>query len=680
MKLPLVWLKDYVDTGALTPERLGEILTLSGTKVEELSGQGAEAVLELEITTNRPDCLSIRGLSREVAALNGRRAKFPAVAAFPAKKDGRIPIRVEDRKGCPLYTAQLLEGVTVRPAPPDAQKRLALAGTRAIHNVVDVTNYVLFEMGQPLHAFDFDKIQGGAIVVRRAAAGEKFTGLDDVEYTLDPKTLVIADASGPIAMAGVIGGKGTEVTAATKNILLESAYFDPLLVRQASRRHKVSTESSYRFERGVDASAVAAASQRAAGLILEWAGGKRTASNSVSARKPEPARRVTLRLGRLERLLGAPVASRRAASILTSLGFAVKPSGKAALAVTVPAGRRDVAQEADLIEEVLRIEGFDKIPVSIPTTRHTGRKFGNGKAVRLLELKKYLAASGLSEIMTYSLLPERALRDSGFSPEDAASGIHRVTNAGSAEQAYFRPSLLPGMLGALLFNVHRKAESLRFFEIGNRYRSGREETVLAVGLYGGFEENWQRRSRFGFYDLKGFAANLLGWLGAAAEWRDETGACPRYENRAGLYADGAKFGTVANVRPALLKKWDLPHDVFFAEIDLDRVFALADARPPVKARPVPKFPSVRRDVAFIVEEGVPVRELEQTMREAAKPHLSDVQLFDQFNGKGIPAGKRSLAFSLAYQKETATFTDEEIQALQAKVGEALKTRFRAEFR
>ncbi len=655
MKFPIRWLKKYIDCN-LSPEKLEEMLTMSGSKVETVEKKGADAVIEIEVTTNRPDCLSILGLAYEVSVLTGKKVSAPKsyFQKEPARKaSAGFSIQIESKKACPLYTARLIQNVAVKPAPQEAREFLELTGTRAISNVVDATNFVLFESGQPLHAFDFDKIKGGKVIVRYARKGEKFLGIDGIEYMLDEKTLVIADAERVIAIAGVIGGKLTEVTGSTKNILLESAYFDPALVRQAARKYKISTDSSYRFERGVDPVGVAAASRRATELILEWAGGQDVSGlaekRSLGAKKPKD---IVLRVSRVLKILGMAVSQKRILAILKALALKAKPSGKDKILVKYSSFRRDIVREEDLVEEILRIEGFEKIPSVIPPTRYGAASPESRKAARIPELKKFLSALGFSEIITYSLMSARLLKDSGFETEKT----HKVVNSASAGQEYFRPSLLPGLLETAVFNIHRKAPGLKLFEIGNCYRDQREETVLGILIYGSFENNWQRKCTASFYDLKGVTENISKFLGA----------------------QDSRLTHLENVAPAILKNFDIPHEVYYAEIVLDEV--LARTAPAGRVRPVAKFPVVRRDLAFIVDEKVPVAQLEEVMKTSAGPNLQEVALFDQYIGKNIAAGKRSLAFSLAYQKETSTFTDIEIQALQERVGQALKSQFAVEFR
>jgi phenylalanyl-tRNA synthetase beta chain len=675
MRLPVKWLKKYVETG-WNAQTLSEKLTLSGTKVEHVEDVDGEDVLVIEVTTNRPDCLSVLGLAKEVAVLAGQKVELPKM---PLAKKGvkglGVRIDIQDKKGCPKYTARLLRNVTIKSAPAEAQKFLEFMGSRPVNNDVDATNFVLFETGQPLHAFDYDRLKGGRIFVRRAKQGEKFLGIDGVEYTLDAETLVIADAESPVAIAGVIGGKNTEVTSATRNLLLESAYFDPVLVRHASKKYKISTDSSYRFERGVATEGVELGSSRASGLIAEWSGGKADAELFVEGTmKGETPKRIVLRLERMEALLGLHVASWRVIKILKDLGCEVGPGGKDKLSVTPPAARRDLTKEADLAEEILRIEGFDKVEPAIPVTKHTGGHAEETRVDRVSDVKRHLASAGFSEILTYSLLPSKALLASGLSPENST----KITNPVSAEQEFLRPSLLPGMLQTILFNVSRKAASLWLFEAGKIAPGGRESAALALALYGGYEENWRRKSVVSFFELKGAVENLFLTLKCGEPaWRPKAGD-GSFDTQTTILLNDRGVGFAGAVSAETLGRWDIPHEVFYAELDLD---ALLESDVPVRrVAPIPKFPVVRRDIAFVLDEKISVESLERVMKETGSPFLREVKLFDQFTGKNIPAGKRSLAFSLAYQKETGTFTDDEILALQDRVGQALKNSYHVEFR
>ncbi len=662
------------------PEKLAELFTLSGTAVDRVETKDGQAVLDIEVTTNRPDCLSVLGLARELSSLTGVKVRLPKISPEKNpkifKKTVAFKVEVRDKKACPFYTARLLKNVSFKPAPVWAQQWIGLAGVRPLGNVVDATNFVLFEMGQPLHAFDADQVWGGQLIVRWAKKEEKFLGIDGVEYTLDEKTFVIADVERVLAIAGVLGGKLTEITPGTKNVLLESAYFDPQAVRASAKRYKIFTESGFRFERGVDIQQVRLASARAKDLILEWAGGEEAQALSVGSVKVKKTN-IFLRLSRIERLLGIKISASKAIAILKNLGFRCKRSGKNKIAVSTRNARRDVAQEADLVEEILRLVGFEKIPSKISATNRSPELLLDSKASQILGLKKFSAAIGFNEIVTYSLLSKKSLQDSGY--DLSLGSVHRIVNTPSAGQEYFRPDLFSGMLGALSFNLHRKASSLKFFEIGNCCSLGTEETMLAMSLCGPLEENWLKKNDATFYDLKGAAENMMRCLGVTSiGWRPSEGNA-LFQDHSELWFGQKRIGGLGRVASEVLRRWDIPKDVFYFQCSLDAIRRQKTDKK-IHLRPIPKFPFVRRDIAIVVDEKIQVSSLEESMKKAASPYLSEVRLFDQFAGKNIPQGKRSLAFSLAYQNENGTFTDEEIRKLQDRVGEALKENYKAEFR
>lgn len=680
MKLPLCWLKEYIDP-ALGADVLAEKLSLSGTAVESVRTIEGEPVLDLEITSNRPDCLSLLGLARETAALTGRKVFEPQVPSrLQATGPQKIEVSIEDTRLCPIYTARVLTGLKVAASPARWAKYLRLCGSRDINNVVDATNFVLFETGHPLHAFDLDKLSGGRICVRRSRKGEKFTGIDGSVIELDDETLVIADAEKPVAIAGVMGGRETEVTASTRNVLLEAAAFDPVAVRRARRKYKLNTESSYRFERGVDVQGVERASLRATDLILEWAGGTPGAYAKRARLKNRSAKPIQLRIERVEQLLGLPIKPARVRAVLTRLGFGVRSGRLGSLQVTVPSYRRDVTQEHDLIEELLRIEGFERIPTILPPTTHVTAASDEAtlRAQAIEDLRKHLVALGFQEIQTYGLLSGKALATAGF--PDLSKAV-RVMNPLSIEQEYLRPDLACGMLQAVLFNVHRKSLSLKLFEIGHCYKEGREETLLALAMYGPLEENWRRKSSLSAYDLKGVVENLLGGYGQGTLQWQKAGRSELLASAAEVPGPrGVPSVRLGAVRPEILRAWDIPQDLFFAEVILYDYLQARLSRKPFKAKVPPKYPSVRRDIAFVVDERIEVGSLEAAMRAAGGSSLREVRLFDEYRGKNMPAGKRSLAFALSYQKDEGTFTDEEIQSLQTVIGTDLKGRFGVEFR
>lgn len=684
MRLPISWLKKYIDV-KLTPEKLAEVLTLSGTAVESVHQEGNEAVLDIEVTTNRPDCLSILGLARELSALTGKKVIAPkiltALKNIKQKSFSRLSepkIRVEDKMACPYYTARIIRNVTISSAPAEAQHFLTLMKSKPISNVVDATNFVLFEMGQPLHAFDYDKIAGGQVVIRRSKNGEKFIGIDGVEYTLDSKTLVIADSEKVIAIAGVMGGKLTEVTDSTKNLLIESAYFDLALVREASRKYKLTTESSYRFERGVCVENIALASQRACDLIGEWAKGETEGKllefNNFTKKKSS---KIKISLATIDAILGLKISKARIITILKSLGFSIKAGGKDAVEVTVPAWRKDITLEADIAEEILRIEGFDKVPSQLPPNFSPLDAPQDKRMKGILSLKQFLSHQGFHEIVTYSLLSQKIIANSGVAD---FSKVSKIKNFVSAEQEYLRPSLMSGALQSIVFNLHRKANALKLFEVGNVFLDGIEKTSLGVAVCGLTDEHWQSKNEASFFYLKGAAESILSFLKIKHYVWEESSGNQFYNNQSILKVDGKLIGSLGCIHGQILKSWDILKEVYYFEMDLDRAVAGVLSGLSLKVKSIPKYPSVRRDLAFVINENIPVADCALFMKECAKPFLQEVQLFDEYTGKNIPQGKRSLAFSLSYQKDTGTFMDEEISDLQSKICSALKAKYQVEFR
>jgi len=410
MKVPLNWLKEYVDLPPKSKD-LAELLTMSGTAVEGISRKGNSEVFEIEVTTNRPDCLSLRGIAREVSALTGKKIKKPPLRELKVSSKDRLPLRIdiEDKKGCPRYLGRVFTNASVSASPSWLSRHLESMGQKTINNVADITNFCLFELGQPLHAFDYDKLKGQRIIVRRARKGEKIIGINGTEYSLDERILVIADAERPVAIAGIMGGQNSEVGPSTKRVLLESAQFDPVLIRRAIRMLKLSSESSYRFERSVDPTKVEEASNRAGGLFSKIVGAK-AASPLIEAgswKAPKGAR-IRLRLPRVEETLGISVKPEKATKILSDLGFKVKKASRKELKVKTLVERSDIKQEVDLIEEIVRVYGYNRIPDTLPQTHYDRNVLIENydrEYRQIRRLKEFLAAQGMVEAVTFSSFP-----------------------------------------------------------------------------------------------------------------------------------------------------------------------------------------------------------------------------------------------------------------------------------
>ncbi len=672
-------------------------------------------VLEVEITPNRPDCLSVVGIARELAALTGARFRLPTIALKESGEAARTlaRVRIEAPDLCHRFTARVIDGVTVGPSPGWLRARLRAVGLRPISNVVDATNYVLWELGQPLHAYDHETVADGTIVVRRARAGERFTTLDGQERALDASMLLIADPRRAIGLAGVMGGANTEVTDRTTRILLESAWFAPASIRRTSRALGLRTDAAYRFERGADIEMLVTASARAAALIAELAGGA-IARGVVDAypRKRKP-QRVRLRMSRVKRVLGVAPPLAQARKILAGLGLPGKARG-AGLEVTVPSFRRDLAIEDDLVEEIIRVWGYHRIPSTLP-----------GGAIALVThpatlrqsqtVRRALVGAGLAEVITHSFSdPARAalLRR----PSDPAPV--ELLNPLAQDASWLRSNPLEGVLGAVATNVRRQQPDVRIFELCKTYartetteravaagktgvseparavaadKTGvsepartflrppsteaglpdpatKEPRWLAIALTGARgEPGWYApNERADVYDAKGLAEHALDALGARASTGD-AGALGGFEPdcHGTLVADGgAILGEFGEVAAALRENLGIPAPVFAAVLSLDAVGAVAPA--PTRYQALPRFPAVERDLAFVVGGGQAptAAQIESALREEAGPLLRRLVLFDVFP---FPDGRSSLAWRLLFQAEDRTLTDDEVNAIQERV-------------
>jgi phenylalanyl-tRNA synthetase beta chain len=679
MKLPVKWLKDYVDV-ALKGEKLAELFTMTGTMIEGVEHVEGSDVLHAEITTNRPDCLSVLGLASELAALTQKKVRKPRIPRIPYKVSSRLAldVKVQDARACSAYTYRVLDGVRIAPAPAVIAKPLEWMGNKGVNNVVDITNYVMFESGQPLHAFDYDKIEGNQIVVRRARRGEKMTGINGVEYALDERILVIADAKKPIAIAGVMGGKATEITPSTQRVVLESARFDPVLVRRAARFLKIATDSSYRFERAIEPGWVAWASDRAASLMVQHA--KAFAASPFQAfgvLKPKVHPSVKVFKKTLDRVMGRDYSMLEAARILGSLGLKVRKVSPRYVKVAYAPHRTDIRQECDLVEEIVRVDGFDKIPTTLPATRYTSAERRESPYHEVRALKSHLVSQGLWETVTFSMVSQEDLNRLRYPKNEA---VLKISNPLSQEQEVLRPTAIVGLLGAIRHNLNRKEKDLAFFEVSHRFYQAREEDVLTIAVTGDAARGWSGRQAADFFFLKGIVENLFKAADRRMpEWKTASVWPDMLTGTLTLDAPTEfQMGFAGAVSEDVLKAWDIAQPVYVAEIILEDLLKL----PRVSRRftELPKFPSVRRDIAVLIARSVPVAEIQKTVQTAAGERLTRVELFDLYEGKNIPKDKRSLAFSLQYQKPDGTFTDDEIAGLQAAVVESLKNTYGAELR
>lgn len=711
MKISYNWLKEFVDID-ISPVQIKEILTSSGFKVENLSKIDSlnDTVFEIEITSNRPDLLSMIGVAREVAALMKKDLKLPQRTEDDLAPDtvlspggegshtkGRVKVDIASNK-CKRYTARVLYDVKVSSSPKWLIDRLTPLGLRTVNNVVDITNYCMMEYGQPLHGFDYDKIRGKKIIVRLAQKGEKLVTIDGVERALDEETLIICDTEGPVAIAGIIGGKDTEVTDATKNVLLESAYFDPVSIRRTTRRLGIASESSYRFERGVDLIGVGLASSRAASLMKRITGGKPAKDIVDKGKKDAILKSIYLEIDRVNSLLGTRIKENEIIRILKALSFDVSKEKRRYL-VTVPHYRQDIKSDVDLIEEVARLYGYDKIPKTLP--KGELRPQDMDSSIKLFfAARTNLSALGLHEVLNYSLISYNLLQKTGYNSTD---GIIRIENPLSNEQEIMRPTLLPGIISAVSYNIKRNALNVKIYELGRVYRLEQENNFaeqrnLAIAITGERYNNWQIKSRaqVDFFDLKGLTGLFLERMNIpyydfiSYEDKDSGGLFREYEglfnktDSSVVVVRDKSLGIIGKVRDEVLARFDILREVYAGELKIDALAHLSEAclacETGKRYREIPKYPHIRRDMALIIDKGIQAQDVERCIRKSGGDLINNVRLFDQYTGEQVPPGHRSLAFSIEYLVRDRTLTDNEVKEIHTRVLKAIEERFKATFR
>jgi phenylalanyl-tRNA synthetase beta chain len=646
---------------------------------EYLGRSGGDVVYDLEVTPNRPDLNSVIGIVREIAAVTGNKLKIPEVGSQKSevRTESLVSVKIEDAELCPRYTARVIKGVKIGPSPDWLRSTLEKVGIHSISNVVDVTNYVMLESGQPLHAFDYHLIAKSAggkptIVVRRAAAGEKFKTLDNQERTLTSEMLLIADEQKGITLAGVMGGQNTEINNSTTDVLIESAYFSPVNIRRTSKQLGLRSESSYRFERGADVGICDWASQRAAKLILETAGGE--LADGVADVYPNLAepKQITLHFSKSKDLLGIGISHAEQIGFLTKLGLSIAKQEPGECTFTIPTWRVDLKREVDLIEEIGRLYGVEKVPAAPP--RNTiGTNAFDSIYDQIAEARRILTGLGLNEAQGQTLISSAE-----FGVRNAESVM--LSNPLSSDMDVLRPSLLPGLIHSLRHNVSRKNYDVALFETGRVFNSqngaANEERRVAIALTGQCAQRfWSgagRDAKFDVFDLKGLVEEFLehfGLHGIAFVRRAES--TPLFLESATVALGGKlTLGEMGQLTPALAKKYDLRDAVFLAELNLDQL--LARRNPAKSFKPLPQFPSIRRDVAMLVPEATTHEAVLQTVRKAKPANLETVELFDVFRGKNVPEGQKSMAYAFIYRSPEKTLTDAEVNAAHAKIVEAFK--------
>ena len=692
MKIVYNWLKEFVDATAPAAE-LRSRLSLAGVAVDSVEESAAGPVFDAEITANRPDCLGHFGMAREVAAIY----RLSVKALQPKLKEAAIQVsdatrvEIEAPELCGRYTARVLRGVKIQPSPDWLRQRLQAIGQNPINNVVDVTNYVMFELGQPMHAFDLDKLSERRIVVRRARPGEKIRTLDGVERALTKDMCVIADASRALAIAGVMGGSESEIGFSSRNILLESAWFDPVTVRRTSKTLGLRTEASYRFERGADPELAELASRRAAELIQQLGGGEVLSGvvDVYPGRTPAPS--IELSRKELLRVMGADVPDRDIEEILKALGFqpsrtdAHRGTPGSLLAVwqcKQPSWRRDAGRGIDLIEEVARHYGYDKFPPRLPPAKQPAHRLLHAEAED--RLRERLVALGYQEIVAIPLVDVR--RDEIFRAEGVTPAV--ISNPLAEDASVMRSTGVVSMLGALEWNLNHGQRNLRLFEIGKTYelRGGEpvETAVLTLGATGLAREKTihETAREFAFADLKGDLDDL-GSLAGGLRWHSGGPVWLAGGSSARISAgNDAVFGVAGQLGRRIADQLKLRQDIFVTELRLEPLVAGVErARATQKFSPIPRFPAVERDFSLLLSDGVKFAQVVDVIRALSIAELRTIEVADLFRGGKMPAGKFSLMIRVTFQSGETTLTDARISdfssrivaALEAKLGASLRT-------
>jgi phenylalanyl-tRNA synthetase beta chain len=664
-------------------------LALSGLAIDSIEESAAGPVLDAEVTANRPDCLGHYGVAREVAAIYRLPVKPPEIKLNESaeKAAGATRVDIEAPDLCGRYTARVLRGVKIQPSPDWLRRRLEAIGQNSINNVVDVTNYVMFELGQPLHAFDLDKLAERRIVVRRARPGEKIRTLDGVERALATDMCVIADASRAVAIAGVMGGADSEIGFSSRNILLESAWFDPISVRRTSKALGLRTEASYRFERGADPEMPETASRRAAQLINELAGGEVLSGVvDVYSRRESPVE-ITLARRELIRVMGADVPDHDVEGILSTLGFEPRREGDGAQSkwhCRRPSWRQDVSRGIDLIEEVARHYGYDKFPPRLPPAKLPARRAPHAEAED--HLRERLVALGYNEIVEIPLVDEK--RDVLFRPEGVAPA--KISNPLAEDASILRSNGVVSMAGAISWNLNHGQRNLRLFEIGKRYelRDGQpvETRILTLGATGlAREKSINEPAReFTFADLKG-DLDSIGVLAGGFVWQNG-GPAWLASSRAAQISPASQdvngsLGVAGQLSRHLADKLKIRQEVFLAEVDLERLLAaIESAQARRKFSPIPRFPAVERDFSLVLPDGVEFSKVAGAIRALEIPELRSIEAADLFRGGQIPAGKYSLMIRVGFQSPETTLTDAQIAGYSSRIVSALEQKLGASLR
>ncbi len=648
----------------------------------------SDPVLDISLTPNRPDCLSIIGIAREVAGLQGTRIKRPAIQAPEAQGDinAHTSVQVQAPDHCPRYAARLMNGITVGPSPFWLQDRLRSVGQRPINNIVDITNFVMLETGQPLHAFDFDSLDEQRIVVRTAQAGEKFTTLDGKERVLSPEMLMICDGRKPVGIAGVMGGLNSEIEESSSRVLLESAYFDPVSIRKTAKRLGLNSDAAHRFERGVDPHGCIFAVDRAAALMVQLGGGELVDGTiDIQHHLREPAA-IRLSVPAANRALGTDLDAAEMADLLSAIEFVVAPDGNA-LQVTVPSFRVDVSRPEDLMEEIARRWGYDKIPTTftaIPAISNPASRLWIQRQL----IREKLAGMGFNETINYSFIQKDFCDRIGLAPEDVRRRLVEILNPLSEEQAVLRTSLIPGLLETMQRNSARNARTLKLFEVGKIF-IGRgsdtqpEEKDILAGLWTGDRTTpgwFGKAAACDYYDLKGVLEALFTALHLPEAVFTKLEASQCTYSRPGVSArivlSGQEIGIIGEISARVLDVYNLRQPAFVFEIDLQALTQLIPEM--IVAQPLPRYPATARDATLIIDHDVEAQTLISQIKAMDEPLVEDAHIFDVYRGEPVPDNRKSISMRITYRSDRETLEDEAVNRIHGQITQRLVAQFNAD--
>jgi phenylalanyl-tRNA synthetase beta chain len=690
MLISYKWLRELTGT-KLNPQDVGDRLTNVGLAVDKVEARGDDHVLDVEVASNRPDCLSHVGVARELAVIEKSQVSSPKsqVPKTQGKAADSSAVEIRDPDLCPRYAARVVRGVKIAPSPDWLARRLETIGQRPINNVADITNYVLHELGQPLHAFDLAKLSEKKIVVRRAAKGESIKTLDGADRKLDEQMLVIADAKRAVAVAGVMGGEDSEISNATSDVLIESAYFNPASVRRTAKLLGLHTEASHRFERGADLEGVLRAQERCVSLICEIAGGVATEDALDVYPNRHERSLVSLRPQRVEAITSLQLPVNEMQRILTALGFELHEEAADKLTFTVPSWRHDIAIEEDLIEEVARHTGYDKITTALPPSSLAGEYHSTERRKRAL--REALAAQGYNEAISFSFI-DAAHDDQvdlipAFAGESGAQGFVTLQNPVIEDWTRMRPTLLPGLLSAVRHNLNQGTREISLFELGRVFcaRVGGElpdeRECLTLAATGGIvEADTAAPARdCDLYDLKGALDAAVEMLKVPSlEYEAARVQHLRVGQTAAIMINGSRVGSIGRLAESVATEYKFKQTVFVAEIDLTALLEIPAN--PVLYSPLPRFPAIVRDVSLLLDRKVTVAELLQAAKDHSSESSAGAKFVGTYEGEGIGEGKRSVTLRFEYRRPDRTLRDEEVDELHWPLVEALKEKFGAEVR